>query len=524
MDYLVPKGERIIGSCQFSGRDDLVRILIPSSVEEIRAAAFYNCRNLSEVILEDGSLLKSIGRYAFQNCRELKTICLGERIRLVGAHAFWHCTKLPQHIVFPDSIRLIEPTAFFNTKIREVSLPNPCEYQEVNHGFPYSPSFPEECRIVGGTGADFCSTIQNGFPRLELAGETHNLSSTPSCDKNTGEDLLVPEGTEVIESNQFESRDDLVEISIPSSVVKIGVGAFYACKNLRRVKFERQSELKIIDPFAFQNCINLEFLELTDGLRQINAHSFWACEQLGEVVFPESLENIDASSFFSTKLHRAVLPKGCKYQKSGHGFPYEPSFPDGCEVIGGKPVDYYEHWIMPIKLGDKPCHPAGPQTAAIKKHSLIIPEGTKRIAANQFAKRVDFTEVKIPASVEVIDPAAFYLCVRLKRISFESGSRLKLIANYAFQNCFNLSEVALPETTEVICSHSFWSCFNLRHINLPASLRIIDAAAFFTTGISNVAIPENCRYQSSGHAFPYEASFPEGCKQSGGIPCDLYSN
>ena len=49
-----------------------------------------------------------------------------------------------------------------------------------------------------------------------------------------------------------------MKISIPSSVEKIGNGAFEDCLNLEKLEFEPQSSLVSIGNFAFRRCISLE--------------------------------------------------------------------------------------------------------------------------------------------------------------------------------------------------------------------------------------------------------------------------
>lgn len=231
---------------QFGSRDDLTDIVIPKSVEKLGSGSFYNCRNLKTIIFEDNSNLKVIENYAFQYCNALQNINLPDSLERIGSHAFWHCTSLPSVISFPKSIKLIESTAFFNTKIRKVILPTSCEFQNLDHGFPFAPSFPEECLIVGGNGKDMFSNYP--FPLSKIKYE-NNMETYQ---------YVVPKGTKIIENNDFSGRTDLINIIIPNSVEKIGASAFYFCTNLKNVIFEKDSNLKYIDYFTFQNCLNLE--------------------------------------------------------------------------------------------------------------------------------------------------------------------------------------------------------------------------------------------------------------------------
>lgn len=492
------KNKTVIEENEFSDNKDLTEIVIAKTVERIGAGAFYNCTNLRSVYFEEGSEFKYLDNSVFQNCKNLEFINLPDTLIYIHAHSFWNCLKLPKELFLPSNLKYIEETAFYNTNLEKVTLPASCKYQSVDKGFPYEPSFPESTLIQGGKPFDFYSNLKFPLPFLELSSN----------------------GAKTIKHNQFSERTDLESFTVSSDIQKIGSSAFYFCSNLKNVSFEKNSHLKCIDYFAFQNCLSLSDISLPEGLLQIRAHSFWACSNLKSINFPKSIKAIDASAFFTTKLTKVILPPTCYYQAEGHGFPYESSFPENCEVIGGIPFDFYENRPFPVK-------PFKENTKNLIENSstnmdYIVPQGTVEIESNQFSGRNDLVSIIIPRSVKVIRSGAFYLCKNLKKVKFEDGSSLKSIEHYVFQNCFNLSEINLPEGLEQLRAHSFWCCSSLKNIKLPKSLKIIDVSVFYTTSIKNVYLPPLCKYQGVRHGFPHEKSFPENCIVNGGIPLDLY--
>lgn len=492
------KQKTVIEENEFSDNRDLIDVVIAKTVVKIGAGAFYNCTNLRSVYFEEDSQLKFIDNSVFQNCKNLEFINLPNTVVYIHAHSFWNCLKLPKEMVLPSRLEYIEETAFFNTNLEKVTLPKNCKYQSVDKGFPYEPSFPDSTLIQGGVPFDFYSHLKFPLPPLKLS---NNEAKT-------------------IQHNQFSERTDLESFTIPSDIEKIDSSAFYFCKNLKNVTFEEKSHLKCIDYFAFQNCLSLSDISLPEGFLQIRAHSFWACSNLKHINFPQSIEAIDASAFFTTKLTKVILPSTCYYQAKGHGFPYESSFPENCEVVGGIPFDFYENRPFPVK-------PFIENTKKIIEYSsvntdYIVPQGTVEIQSNQFSGRNDLESIIIPRSVKVIRSGAFYLCKNLKKVKFEDGSSLKSIEHYAFQNCFSLNEINFPEGLEQLRAHSFWCCSNLKNIKLPKSLKIIDVSVFYTTPIKEVYLSQSCKYQGIRHGFPHEKSFPENCIVNGGISLDLY--
>ena len=84
---VVPDGTEVIGNSKYSG-EDYVGVFIPKSVSRIGDFAFDGCKNLKEVIIEERSKLKIIGKDAFRNCSSLVKITFPEGLEKVGGYAF----------------------------------------------------------------------------------------------------------------------------------------------------------------------------------------------------------------------------------------------------------------------------------------------------------------------------------------------------------------------------------------------------------------------------------------------------
>lgn len=67
-------------------------IKIPNGVEIIDYAAFFNCKNLKEVIIPDN--VKTIKEAAFSDCINLYKVTLGSNVKLIENNAFSNCTNL----------------------------------------------------------------------------------------------------------------------------------------------------------------------------------------------------------------------------------------------------------------------------------------------------------------------------------------------------------------------------------------------------------------------------------------------
>lgn len=89
-------------------------MIIPKSVVEIHNSAFLNCDRLEEVVFVEGSVLKTIGEYAFSGCSMLEKISFPEGLEIIGRFAFAK-TRL-ESIEFPASLGTIGQGAFYHCK------------------------------------------------------------------------------------------------------------------------------------------------------------------------------------------------------------------------------------------------------------------------------------------------------------------------------------------------------------------------------------------------------------------------
>ena len=117
---VVPDGTGAIEERQYSGADH-PRVFVPKSVTEIRKNAFDGRTNLREVVFEEGSQLRTVGREAFNNCTSLRGIDLPDSVVEIGLDAF--CGSGLGTFVAPMALRIVRQSAFQDCKsLRRVQL------------------------------------------------------------------------------------------------------------------------------------------------------------------------------------------------------------------------------------------------------------------------------------------------------------------------------------------------------------------------------------------------------------------
>lgn len=82
-----PEGMTKLISSSLSREENLISVVLPSSLTEISAYCINNCNSLENINLEDTNV-STIGEYAFQHCDSLKEVRLPSSIKEIGEFAF----------------------------------------------------------------------------------------------------------------------------------------------------------------------------------------------------------------------------------------------------------------------------------------------------------------------------------------------------------------------------------------------------------------------------------------------------
>lgn len=175
------------------------------------------------------------------------------------------------------------------------------------------PDGGQEVTISGGS-----FSYNFGTPmKFERTNNSSDSSSSNSSggDGTSGNDKPVPEkkvtipnGTVYIVNNAFQNNKEITQVEIPSSVKRIGEGAFTGCTNLKGVTincdytYNDAGQVTIgveeIEGKAFFGCKNLESIIIPDSVTYIGADAFSNCD---------SLRHVDVSGFWSGSTTEVVI-------------------------------------------------------------------------------------------------------------------------------------------------------------------------------------------------------------------------
>jgi hypothetical protein len=326
----------------YQGKQGLKSVVLPNTLSAIGYAAFGECSSLSSVSFP--SSLTTIGGYAFYGCDSLTALNLPTSVVAIGGFSFYGCTGLTS-INIPSSDTAIAESTFFGcTALTSLTIPpsvlsirssafsgctalltatisssvtsidNLAFYECTNL---QSIAIPASVTSIGnGAFADCSATFTVDANNPDFSSLNYVLYNKPqtqliACPVSLKGSYIIPPTVDSIASNAFFGCDSLSAVSIPASVLKMGIVPFGSCSalitvdpqnlhysSLDGVLFNKTldsliqcptslsgsyiipSTVKTICYAAFENCIKLISITIPKSVVFIDNYAFYNCYNL----------------------------------------------------------------------------------------------------------------------------------------------------------------------------------------------------------------------------------------------------
>lgn len=418
--------------------------------------------------------------------------------------------------------------------------------------------------LLGGRFGAFGSC--EGITKLNLPDSITQIDDAAFIYCSKLAEINIPAGVTEIGSNCFDGCESLKKIDIPDGVKSIGNNAFAGCKSLEEITIPEG--VTSIDFYAFLDCINLEKVKIPESIKEISYRAFYNCTNLKSINLPRGISDIGFEVLDGTALYNDKLnwENGVLYvdstlisaEKSIDGayeikqgttlvasaafnecygltsvtFPAgvtglcEGAFlrcdglsavrlPDGLISIGDSAFSHCTG-LMDVSIPDSVTYigygafeDSGIYNAfnfdgnvfyidnALIRASenlsgeYAIKEGTTAIAEAAFANARELTDVVVPNSIKVIARRTFDECVSLRKVVLSDG--LKEIGDRAFFNCCKLTDLTIPSSVTEIGTVAFYSTA-LERVDLPQNLTVISHGLFENSSLKEINIPETVTY------------------------------
>ncbi|NDV84278.1 leucine-rich repeat protein [Bacteroides sp. 51] len=425
-DITFNPGLKTIAEFAFFKCKRIAKVTIPASVESIQGGAFYECQLLTHVVIEQNSMLRTLGEKktsnvptfgVFGSCRNLVSINLPEKLTTIGARAFHWCDALK--LTLPASLEYIGNEAFsrciFET---ELTLPSIKEIGSLAFEQTSIPklTFPSSLVTMGES----------------VFSECKSLKTVTFADNG----LL-----EIIPAGAFSECTTLETINIPANITTIG-GQALKSTSISSLTFPANSRLSDIGPGAFQGS-NLISISIPNNITKIEYDTFWGCSKLNHIDLPKELLEINSRAFLEcTNLTQIVIPEKTK------------------------------------KIEDEAFSKCGKLT------QINLPESLIEIGARVFESS-GITSIHIPDNIRILK-GTFYEARNLENVTFSPNSKLERIECYAiisyreygtFSMCTSLEEIDLPKSLKHIGDRAFEAAA-LKEITIPENVTELGRLSF----------------------------------------------
>lgn len=447
------------------GGEDGITVTIGANVKSLPSYMFLKGTYTSDslripmsLIFEEGSVLESIGEFAFYYCTGLVgKLAIPNSVTSIGERAFEGCYFTT--LVIPDSVTSIGERAFSACyKLTSITAPA-WAFPQID--FTNYDDDPHDVDITITKGdirdKEFYSnpliknvTIGDGV--TSVGEETFYKCTSLEC-------VTIGDGVTSIGYNAFSNCSALLTVTIGNGITSIGQDAFSSCSALKNVTIG--NSITSIGPNAFMLCNNADF-EIKGELTEIGGWAFYNCSLLTSIIISDDFTSIGDYAFYGCPIKTATLPSSAVAS-------IDTTYLEEVTVTSG---------TFTSELF-KDC-------ASLK--TVTIGDGVTSIEEYAFSDYTSLTSVTIGSGVTGIAAYVFYNCSSL--ISVTIGDNVTSIGSYAFDGCSELTGVTIGSKVRSIGEYAFSNCTALTSVTIPDSVTSIGDAAFYgCSSLESITLP-----------------------------------
>ena len=364
---------------------------------------------------------------------------------------------------------------------------------------------------ISGTGCMYDYAIYNTAPWYSL--------------RNSIKEVIINGGT-YIGKYAFYNCSGLTSVTIPNIVTSIGQSAFYSCSGLtsvtlnsdafvsydlrdkdRSFKYYFGNEVKeyiigndvtSISRYAFYGCSGLTSVTISNSVTTIGNYAFYGCSGLTSVTIPNSVTSIGYQAFYNCSSLASVTIGNSVTSIDRDAF---------FKCSGLTSVTLNNDYIV---SADRTSNYSINSIFGNQVKEYVIGDGVTSIGNYAFDNCYSLTSIAIPNSMTSIGDDAFWNCSGLTsvhisdlaawcNISFSSYQSNPLYyAHHLYLNGTEVTDLVIPNSVKSIGNSAFYNCSGLTSVTIPNRVTSIGNYAFSgCSGLTSVTVAsDNTKYDS----------------------------
>ena len=271
----------------------MIRVVnVDAGITNLPDFTFYGCTALETVNFAENSSLTTIGGSALRGCSVLTELVLPDGLKTVYGNALRDCSAL-MSVYLPDSVSYMASSAFSGCAnvVLSVAEGSYAEQWAITNNVKYVNHGSETTTLEAVEEPETTVPVEE-TPAVEETANVCGDELTWKLDEKT----LTISGRGGMYSYDADNAapwaayaDNIENIVIEKHVKTIGAYAFSGLEKLVSVSFDEESELEVIEEYAFAGCKELTEIKLPEKLEKLGEAAFADCEKLRSVELPESL-------------------------------------------------------------------------------------------------------------------------------------------------------------------------------------------------------------------------------------------
>lgn len=336
--FTIPKNVDSIGRDVFYGCSSLQTIYYNAINCYISASVpFEGARNVSSIIwgnevqtiphrlcsylanlrgnLSFPNSLRNIGNSAFYECTGLSgTLTLPNNLQYIGEGAFGRCTRLSGALTLPNNLQYLGSSAFYECI-----------------GLNGNLVLPNTLQHIGSNAFSNCAGLSGS---LIIPNNTHYIGDYAFSNCNNITNLTIGENIDTM-NRAFSNMQGLVSVQYNSRNCQAGEGAFSNDSSIST--FSIGTNVINIPDDLVSELGNLSYVNFPEGLTRIGMNNFSFLNITSDIVLPSTLQEIGYGAFAFCGNPNQII---CK-----------PEIPPTVTVYGGVAI-FAGHYNVPLRV---PC-------------------------------------------------------------------------------------------------------------------------------------------------------------------------